>query len=325
MNRRTAHLVFNIIMCILGAGVLLGVTRCVFSEVRGERSSEVRGERLEVREPSGVTSGVASVGRDAPWSILKQSGDVKQSGDGGDEGELTHAAVLAILTPADTAAARNPHMARLDSMPGRDCVKLRINRLPGGSLRRAFADSNYLHLQAAEVIGIQPLTGPRSAWQAGAKLTRIATCEDFYLDDLTHSVPYLVPEARQLLHDIGRAFRDTLRARGGGDYRVKVTSVLRTPTLVKQLRRRNRNSVDSSAHLYGTTFDISHAQFICNRQGGPYRTQEDLKNLLGEIVWNERARGRCWVAYERKQSCFHITARPAGSPPPHDDFTNKQR
>ena len=131
-------------------------------------------------------------------------------------------------------------------------------------------------------------------------------------------MPYLVPEARALLHDIGRAFRDTLAARGGGDYRIKVTSVLRTPSLVRQLRRRNRNSVDSSAHLYGTTFDISYSEFICNRSGGPYRTQEDLKNLLGEIVAEMRSRGRCWAVYERKQSCFHITVRPAGSPPPDD-------
>lgn len=227
-----------------------------------------------------------------------------------EEKELTHQEILAILTPADTISARNPHSACLDSMPGKGCVKLKINRLPQGSLGRSFNDSNYLHLQAASAIGIAPLTDPRSAWQAGGRLARIATCEDYYIDNLTHSVPYLVPDAARLLADIGHAFRDTLQARGGGDYRIKVTSVLRTPRLVKHLRRRNRNSVDSSAHLFGTTFDISYSKFICNRPGGVYRTQEDLKNLLAEIIWEMRQQGRCYVKYERKQSCFHVTARP---------------
>ena len=39
------------------------------------------------------------------------------------------------------------------------------------------------------------------------------------------------------------------------------------------------------------------------------RTQEDLKNLLGEVIENERRNGRCYVKYERKQSCYHVTAR----------------
>ena len=130
----------------------------------------------------------------------------------------------------------------------------------------------------------------------------------YYLDNLTHSIPYLVPRAHRLLKDIGAAFRDSLQARGGGAYRVKVTSVLRTPSLVRQLRRRNRNAVDTSAHLYGTTFDISHINFICDSLTVA-RTQEDLKNLLGEVIENERRNGRCYVKYERKQSCYHVTAR----------------
>lgn len=298
MNRRTAHIVLYIIMCVLCAGVLFGVSRCAV----GCAGSSEKSESSESSENSENSENSES--SDAP---------------------LTHLQILEILSPPDTVAAHNPHMARLDSMPGRDCVKLRITPLPAGSLRRAFADSNYLHLEAAAVTGIRPLDGLQAAWQAGARLNRIQTCEDFYLDDLTHSVPYLVPEARTLLHDIGHAFRDTLAARGGGDYRIKVTSVLRTPSLVRRLRRRNRNSVDSSAHLYGTTFDISYSEFICNRAGGPYRTQEDLKNLLGEIVGGLRSRGRCWVVYERKQSCFHITVRPAGSPPPDDDSPGRKK
>jgi uncharacterized protein YprB with RNaseH-like and TPR domain len=77
---------------------------------------------------------------------------------------------------------------------------------------------------------------------------------------------------------------------------------------VKRLRRRNGNAVDTSAHLYGTTFDISYAKFICDSPEKP-RTQEDLKNLLGEVVYDMQQRGRCYVKFEHKQACFHITSR----------------
>lgn len=219
---------------------------------------------------------------------------------------LTLTEVMAALSPDDTVRARNPYEAHFDSMPPGG-IKMKINSL-GGTLGRMFNDSNYLHIASAERIGITPLAGPRSAWEAGASLERLQSCREYYLDNLTHSLPYLVPRAHRLLTDIGAAFRDSLQARGGGDYRIKVTSVLRTPRLVKRLRRRNRNAVDTSAHLFGTTFDISYSKFICDSTKVP-RTQEDMKNLLGEVVAAMRDQGRCYVKYERKQACFHITAR----------------
>ncbi|MDE6126021.1 MAG: hypothetical protein K2G30_03615 [Muribaculaceae bacterium] len=220
--------------------------------------------------------------------------------------DLSHDEVLALLTPADTIRANNPFNHRLDSMPpgGR---KMKINYL-GATLGRFFNDSNYLHIEAARLAGIGPICGISDAWKAGEKLVPVRTCREYYLDNLTHSLPYLVPAAADLLRDIGSAFNDSLAARGGGSYRIKVTSVLRTRSLVKNLRRRNRNAVDTSAHLFATTFDISYAKFICDSLTTP-RTQEDLKNLLAEVIEAQRARGRCYVKYERKQACFHITAR----------------
>ncbi len=220
--------------------------------------------------------------------------------------DLSHDEVLAVLTPADTIRANNPFNTCLDSMPPGG-HKLKINFL-GATLGRFFNDSNYLHIDAARRIGIAPIYGIKDAWNNGEKLVPVRTCREYYLDNLTHSLPYLVPKASDLLSDIGAAFNDTLAARGGGSYRIKVTSVLRTRSLVKSLRRRNRNAVDTSAHLFATTFDISYAKFICDSLTVP-RTQEDLKNLLAEVVEAQRAWGRCYVKYERKQACFHITAR----------------
>lgn len=227
--------------------------------------------------------------------------------DGDDERLLSsRGEVASILASHRQARALNRYEAHFDSMPPGG-IKMKVNYL-GGTLGRVFNDSNYLHISTAEKVGIKPLSGIREAWEAGARLERLQSCREYYLDDLTHSLPYLVPRAHRLLSDIGAAFNDSLNARGGGDYRIKVTSVLRTPRLVKRLRRRNRNAVDTSAHLFGTTFDISYAKFICDSTDVP-RTQEDLKNLLGEVVFAMRESGRCYVKYERKQACFHITAR----------------
>lgn len=216
------------------------------------------------------------------------------------------AALQAILDPSDTIRARNQFESHLDDMPPGG-IRLKVNSV-GGALGRVLNDSNYLHIATAGKIGIKPVNSLRDAWEGGRKLERLRSCENYYLDHLTHSLPYLTPRAHKLINDIGSSFRDSLRARGGGDYRIKITSVLRTPRLIRRLRRRNGNAVDTSAHLFGTTFDISYAKFICDSTRVP-RTQEDLKNLLGEVVADFRARGRCYVKFERKQACFHITAR----------------
>ena len=219
---------------------------------------------------------------------------------------LKHLRLMALLMPYDTVRSHNPYEAHYDSMPPGG-IKMKINGL-GGSLGRVFNDSNKFHIAVAEANGIEPLHSIGQVWRQAGKLERLQTCEAYYLDNMTHSLPYLVPKAHTLLKDIGMAFRDSLRSRGGGYYRVKVTSVLRTPALVRRLRRRNRNAVDTSAHLYATTFDISYLKFICDTPSIP-RTQEDMKNLLGEVVEDMRRRGRCYVKYERKQACFHITVR----------------
>lgn len=186
-------------------------------------------------------------------------------------------------------------------------VKLKINPI-GGSLGAVFNDINSVQLPAAEALGIKPISGPKQAWNINRPLVKIEGCEDFHVDKLTHSIPYLVPEAAGLLHEIGRRFNDSLESRGGGNYRLKVTSVLRTDGSVSKLRRRNINATSNSAHRYGTTFDISYINFQCDSITVE-RTQEDLKNLLAEILNDVRKDGRCYVKFERKQGCFHITAR----------------
>lgn len=184
----------------------------------------------------------------------------------------------------------------------------------GRSLREVFNDSNAVHLDAARSLGFDPITDLRTAYAISIPIREVRTCKDFHIDKLSHSMPYLVPEAERLLHDIGRSFSDTIRARGGKSYKIKVTSLTRTDVTVRRLRRRNSNATQESAHRFGTTFDISYSKFICCDSS--YVIHEgDLKNILAEVLYRLRREGRCYVKWERKQGCFHITTRPVGRRP----------
>lgn len=197
------------------------------------------------------------------------------------------------------------HIIPVDSMPPGG-KRIRVRML--GSLRKVFNDSNYIHLGVARKYGITPIMKLSDAWNLKVPVIRVVPTETYYIDKLTYSLPYLVPRAKKLLDDIAQTWKDSLTARGGGDYRLKVTSMLRTPATIKKLRRRNTAAVDSSAHQYGTTFDISFVKFVCDNPSTP-RTAEDLKDLLAEVLYDLREEGRCYVKYEHKQGCFHITTR----------------
>lgn len=187
-----------------------------------------------------------------------------------------------------------------------------VHRMPTyivpGPLKQIFNDTNDLQLQAAIANGIEPISSLRTSYGLKRPLVHIATCDAYLVDTLYYSLPYLVPKAAQLLHDIGQSFHDTIRARGGKDYRIKVTSLLRTSYSVGKLRQRNRNASDQSCHQYGTTFDISWTRFNC-RDSSYVIYEEDLKNILAEIVYDMREKNRCYAIFERRQGCFHITVR----------------
>lgn len=176
-----------------------------------------------------------------------------------------------------------------------------------GMLREVFNDSNKYQYAAAERLGIRPMTDIGKTYFTSRPIVLLTSNEYYTIDSLTHSFPYLVPEAESRLRQIGRNFIDSLARRGGDSYRIMVTSLLRSPHTVKRLRRVNRNAVDSSTHQFGTTFDISFTRFDCTDSSRTLN-QEDLKNLLGEVLLDLRNQKLILVKYEAKGGCFHITA-----------------
>lgn len=179
------------------------------------------------------------------------------------------------------------------------------------SYPECFPDSNFLHIEAAEEVGVHPMSS-RKQLDANIRkqlLVDISSSPYYIIDTLTHSVPYLVPCAQQLLNTIGINFIDSLIHKGMPLHRPIVTSVLRTGADIKQLQRGNRNSVSNSAHQYGTTVDITYNRFMPLNGSDPTRFDENLKKVLAEVLFDLREEGMCYVKYERRQACFHLTVR----------------
>ncbi|MBR4922611.1 MAG: hypothetical protein IKY99_03185, partial [Bacteroidaceae bacterium] len=129
------------------------------------------------------------------------------------------------------------------------------------SYKRSFGDLNDAHLSAAQRIGVSPLQNRAAAEKLGKKVVEIKSGDLYQVDSLTHSIPFLVPRASALLDSIGANFLDSLESKGLNPNQVIVTSVLRTHDDVKRLGKRNVNASKNSAHVYGTTFDITYKRF----------------------------------------------------------------
>ena len=181
------------------------------------------------------------------------------------------------------------------------------------SYKRSFPDLNDKHLEVAKTVGIRPLEDREEAESMKEKLTHITDNEFYVVDSLTHSIPYLVPRASALLDTIGSNFLDSLAAKGLNPNQVIVTSVLRTQSDVKRLRRRNGNASANSAHCFGATFDVSWKRFkkVEDEDGRPLQDvgSATLKLVLSEVLRYLRQAEKCYIKYELKQGCFHITAR----------------
>lgn len=141
------------------------------------------------------------------------------------------------------------------------------------------------------------------------KVTHIETNKRYIVDELTHSSPYLVPKAADLLDDMGKAFQDSLFMRGyNRNHRFIVTSVTRTREDVESLTRRNVNATENSCHCYGTTFDISYTRF--DKPANHAVTNDDkLYQVLMQVAYDYQQAERCYVKWEHRQKCLHITVR----------------
>jgi len=177
----------------------------------------------------------------------------------------------------------------------------------------AFPDSQPVQYEAAQRWGVRSVANRQEAENRKRELVYVGSSPYYFVDKMNRSVPYLVPRAAVLLNDIGRAYFDSLQMKQVPLHKFIVTSVLRTEEDVKKLRHYNGNATENSCHLYGTTFDICYNRYKCvQAPDAPKKRQvrnDTLKWVLCEVLRDMRADERCYVKYERKQGCFHITVR----------------
>lgn len=178
-----------------------------------------------------------------------------------------------------------------------------------GDLREAFGDLNDLQLATAEVLGIPALDTRADLEGLREQLVEVESIKHVaLLQPMTHSVPYLIPRAARLLEHIAQSFNDSLAVKGFEPYDLVVTSVLRSEEDIRSLRKGNGNASANSCHRYATTFDLSWKRFRRPSTGEDIN-DERLKLILAEVLRDYRQLGACYVVYERRQACFHLTAR----------------
>jgi hypothetical protein len=146
---------------------------------------------------------------------------------------------------------------------------------------------------------------------------------------MDHSTPYVTPDTRANLVELGRRFHARLERLGLPRYRMKVTSALRTDETQADLRRINSYASQTrSAHEFGTTVDVSHERFAVPAPVDGLGLEvwemesemlEDvgkeharvLQAELGRALLELREAGALHVMMENKQPVYHFTlARP---------------
>ena len=177
--------------------------------------------------------------------------------------------------------------------------------------RIKFNDLQVKQHAVASAIGLsRPPTDRDDAASMRKQLVEIKTNDNYIVDSLTHSVPFLIPSAKRELDSIGAEWADILQRNGLPHYRFYVTSVLRTQEDIKYLQRSgNINSVTQSCHCYGTTFDLAYMRYNKVTRTRDYMHEDNLKLVLGQVLLNHQRAGKIYVKYEAKQSCFHVTVR----------------
>ena len=205
--------------------------------------------------------------------------------------------------PENPALPRNPLPSTTTPHP--------IYSVP--SFKNTFPDMNDVQMAAATKHGVSPVKNREEAEKRMKELVYVGASPYFHIDKLNSSIPYLVPKAALLLHDIGAAFFDSLYVKGIPLHKIIVTSVMRTKDDVVKLRNRNQNATENSCHLYGTTIDVCYNRYMTIEDPeGPRRRavrNDTLKWVLSEVLRDFRQDNRCLIKYEVKQGCFHMTVK----------------
>jgi hypothetical protein len=196
-------------------------------------------------------------------------------------------------------------------------------------------DVNAIQIERAKMLGVRVESDLESMARAGKLVHLTASGPYWVVRELKYSVPYVTPDAHEMLKEIGERFQARLDSMGLPRYRLDITSVMRTPENHAALRRVNSNASQiESAHEFGTTVDIAYRRFappaeeaapntdiVLSQLGMQFADSlltetaglrsGELQAVLGRVLQDMQQEGSLMVRMERRQTVYHITvARP---------------
>lgn len=239
----------------------------------------------------------------------------------------------AVMIEEEMDAARAQILALADS--ARDAL-VGVRGLSRGERSELRQDVNARQVATARSLGVRARSDDEvDRLVRSGRLVELKDSTQYWiLRDLNYSVPYVTPDTRAMLMEIGTRFHARLDSLGIPLYRMEITSVLRTPKNQRELRQRNANAADGvSAHEFGTTVDIAHVRFAppaddrltVTVPSAPERTApmryvegvvleavarkhaQALQAELGRVLAEMRDERKLRVMMERQQAVYHMT------------------
>ena len=203
------------------------------------------------------------------------------------------------------------------------------------SLRRPETPPYRDHLEIADSLGVEPVTGEGdiSRYLRSGDLVPLVENEFYTVMVLEHSAPFVTPAMKALLDEIGRRFQAGLGERHLPAYRFTISSATRTADLQADLRVGNRNAASgTSSHEYGMSVDVVNFRYAYNQsiadhidiRGGALSQRinnqlnethraygglywDHLFGLMTRVLGDLQREGRVLVLLEAEQPVFHIT------------------
>ena len=233
------------------------------------------------------------------------------------------------MTAADSAQVRTRIAAESAAVAA---AFLKVPPLKAREVGKLRLDKNATQVASARSLGVR-VSGQAEIdrmVQQGRLVPLGDSTQYWILRGMDHSAPYVTPDTKAMLEDLGRRFHARLDRLGLPRYRMKVTSAIRTAEAQVDLRRTNSYAASTtSAHQFGTTVDVSHERFAvpagpgaesgAAAPAGAWEMEAEmleeagkeharaLQAELGRALTELRTAGAVHVMMENKQPVYHFT------------------
>ncbi len=196
------------------------------------------------------------------------------------------------------------------------------------------------HMRAVKKRETTPIKNDREITIRVKKNTLRSLANDTELEKVVffYNVPkkyrYLSPSSRLALLELGRRFQYLLEKKDVyTSVLIALSSALRPSLYQKKLGYRNTNATLVSSHSYGESFDIFLDEFYVRLEEIHPKTKDDsqflfekklrtrvgfrmgqalrrqFQSMLTEAVLQLQEEEKIYAIWEKKQRCYHITAR----------------